>query len=213
MNAIPSRPPRSSPLEGAQWLHVVDLDAADCRETDNSELICDIIKSVHVPVQVAGGIRSIAALDWWMERGAERVVVGTAAVKDPHFVKEACTRYPGKVVVSVDARGDRVVVEGWKETTTFTPLDFARQYEVDDIAGIIFTDIDRDDDMPESSLATTTELATKLIVPVISSGTVKTLDDISYLKYLPNISGAITGRALFNGEFALQDAIEVADAQ
>ena len=199
--------------QGAQWLHVVDLDAAHARETDNSELVCEIIKSVHVPVQVAGGVRSMAAVDWWFEHGAERVVIGTAAVKDPHFVKEACTRYPDKVVVSVDARGDRVVVEGWKETTTFTPLDFARQYEIDDIAGIIFTDIDRDDDMPESSLATTTELATKLIVPVISSGTVKTLDDISTLKYLPNISGAITGRALFNGAFALPEAIEVADAQ
>ena len=199
--------------EGAQWLHVIDLDAVGRLENDNHELVCEIIKAVHIPVQVAGGISSMSHVEWWLDHGAGRVVIGTAAVKDPHFVKEACTRFPGKVVVSVDARGDRVMIEGWKEETAFTPLEFARQYETDDIAAIIFTDIDRDDDMPESSLATTTDLATKLIVPVIASGPVKTLDDISTLKYLPNIAGAITGRALFGGAFTLGEAIEVAGAQ
>ncbi len=196
--------------QGAEWLHIVDLDAADRGEEDNSELVCDIIKAVHIPVQVGGGIRSMSAVDWWIEHGALRVVIATAAVKDPQFVKEACTRYPGQIVVSVDARGGKVVVEGWRETTAFTPIEFARQFEIDDIAAIIFTDIDRDDELPESSLAATTDLATQLIVPVIASGTVKTLDDISTLKYLPNIAGAITGRALFNGEFELSDAIAVA---
>ena len=199
--------------EGAQWLHVIDLDAVGLRENDNHKLVCEIIEAVHIPVQVAGGIRSMTSLEWWLDHGAGRVVIGTAAVKDPHFVKEACARFPGKVVVSVDARGDRVMVEGWTETTTFTALEYARQYEVDDVAAIIFTDIDRDEDLPESSLATTTDLATKLITPVIASGPVKTLDDISTLKYLPNIAGAITGRALFNGEFTLSEAIAVADAQ
>ncbi len=198
---------------GAQWLHIIDLDAVGLREDDNHQLVCRIIDAVHIPVQVAGGIRSMASVDWWLAHGAARVVVGTAAVKDPHFVKEACTRHPGKVVVSVDARGDRVMVEGWTEATSFTALEFARQYELDDIAAIIFTDIDRDDDLPESSLATTTNLATKLITPVIASGPVKTLDDISTLKYLPNIAGAITGRALFGGAFTVAEAIEVADAQ
>lgn len=199
--------------QGAQWLHVVDLDAVGQREDSNYELVCDIIEAVHIPVQVAGGIRSIASVEWWFDHGAGRVVIGTAAVKDPHFVKEACTRFPGKVVVSVDARGDRVMVEGWTEATAFTALEFARQYETDDVAAIIFTDIDRDDDLPESSFATTTELATKLITPVIASGPVKTLDDISTLKYLPNIAGAITGRALFSGAFTLAEAVELADAQ
>ncbi len=196
--------------QGAEWLHVVDLDAVGQREADNSELICEIIKAVYIPVQVAGGIRGMAAVDWWIEHGALRVVIATAAVKDPQFVKDACTRYPGQIVVSVDARANKVVVEGWTETTAFSPLEFARQFETDDIAGIIFTDIDRDDELPESSLAATTDLATKLIIPVIASGTVKTLDDISTLKYLPNIAGAITGRALFSGEFELAEAIAVA---
>jgi phosphoribosylformimino-5-aminoimidazole carboxamide ribotide isomerase len=199
--------------QGAEWLHVLDLDAAGQRENDNSELICKIIEQVFIPVEVAGGIRGMAAVDWWVEQGAARVVISTAAVKDPQFVKEACGRYPGQIVISVDARGDRVVVEGWTETTAFSPLEFARQFQTDDIAGIIFTDIDRDDDLPESSLAATTDLASKLVVPVIASGTVKSLDDISTLRYLPNISGAITGRALFSGTFSLADAIAVAREQ
>ncbi len=199
--------------EGAEWLHIIDLDAVGLRENDNYELVCEIIDAVHIPVQVAGGIRSMASLEWWLGHGAGRVVIGTAAVTDPQFVKEACTRFPGQVVVSVDARDGRVMIEGWTEATAFTALEFARQFEIDDIAAIIFTDIDRDDDMPESSLATTTNLATKLIVPVIASGPVKTLDDISTLRYLPNIAGAITGRALFGGAFTLPEAIAVATAQ
>ncbi len=199
--------------QGAEWLHVVDLDAVDRREADNTDLITEIIKTVHIPVQVGGGIRTMAWIDEWIERGAGRVVVGTLAVRDPQLVKEAIAKHPGKVVVSVDARSGQVVADGWKETTVWTPLEFARQFELTDVAGIIFTDIDRDDDLPESSLATTTNMATSLVIPIIASGTVKTLDDISTLRYLPNIAGAITGRALFGGAFSLEEAIEVAQSQ
>lgn len=197
--------------DGAEFLHVIDLDAvADPGSDANSQLVCDIIRAVNAPVQIAGGIRSMSSVDWWFEHGAGRVVFSTSAVKNPSLVREAATKYPGKIVVSVDAREGRVVVEGWRETTAFTPIDFARQFETLDLAGIIFTDIDRDDDLPESSLAATTEMATELILPVIASGTVKTIDDISTLRYLPNIAGAITGRALFTGAFTLKEAIEVA---
>ena len=197
--------------DGAEFLHVIDLDAvADPGSDANSQLVCDIIRTVNAPVQIAGGIRSMSSVDWWFEHGAGRVVFSTSAVKNPSLVREAATKYPGKIVVSVDAREGRVVVEGWRETTAFTPIDFARQLETLDLAGIIFTDIDRDDDLPESSLAATTEMATELILPVIASGTVKTIDDISTLRYLPNIAGAITGRALFTGAFTLKEAIEVA---
>ncbi len=199
--------------QGAEWLHVIDLDAVDeGGGNGNCDLVCALIKAVPVPIQVAGGIRSMNAVDWWMEQGAGRVVVGTAAVKDPSFVREACTKYPGKITVSVDSRDGKVVVEGWRETTMFSPLEFARQFETMDVAGLIFTDIDRDDDLPDSSLAATTEIATEIILPVIASGTVKTLDDVSTLRYLPNIAGAITGRALFGGTFTLAEAIEVARA-
>ncbi|MEM7169112.1 MAG: 1-(5-phosphoribosyl)-5-[(5-phosphoribosylamino)methylideneamino] imidazole-4-carboxamide isomerase [Pseudomonadota bacterium] len=195
--------------DGAEWLHVVDLDAVAQNETNNSKIIEEIIASVHVPVQVAGGIRTLTAIDRWFEKGAGRVVIGTAAVAEPQLVRDAAGHHPGKIVVSVDARNGQVVCEGWQKTTAWTPLEFARQFELLDLAGIIFTDIDRDDDLPESTLATTTELASSLILSVISSGTVKSLDDISTLHYLPNISGAIVGRAFFNGEFTLRDAFGV----
>ncbi|MEM7427297.1 MAG: 1-(5-phosphoribosyl)-5-[(5-phosphoribosylamino)methylideneamino] imidazole-4-carboxamide isomerase [Pseudomonadota bacterium] len=196
--------------EGAEWLHVIDLDAVDRRDKDNTDLVTEIINAVNIPVQVAGGIRTMLWVDEWINRGAGRVVLGTAAVQDPAFVAEAATRHPGKIVVSVDAREGKVVSEGWKTVTAFTPLEFARQFESMDLGAIIFTDIDRDDDMPESSLALTTEMATSLILPIIASGPVKSLDDISTLRYLPNIAGAITGRALFDGSFTLPEAIEVA---
>jgi phosphoribosylformimino-5-aminoimidazole carboxamide ribotide isomerase len=147
----------------------------------------------------------------WINAGAARVVIATAAVKNPHFLKEAATAYPGRVVVSVDARGGRVVVEGWREATAFTPADFARQFEDVSLAAIIFTDIDRDENAPESSMAHTTELAAKIKTPVIASGVVKSLEDISILKFLENISGAITSRALFGGAFTLAEAIAIAD--
>ncbi len=195
--------------EGAEWLHVVDLDAVAKKEVNNAALIEEIIDTVHIPVQVAGGIGTHHEIDHWFERGASRVVVATAAVVEPRMVIEAASHHPGKIVISVDARGGQVVIEGWKKTTAWTPLEFARQFETAGLAGIIFTDIDRDDELPESSLAATTDLATELIVPVIASGTVKVLDDISTLHYLPNIAGAIVGRALFNGVFTLPEAIEV----
>ena len=200
--------------QGAEWLHIVDLDAVSAGGGDaNSEQICEIIEAVNVPVQVGGGIRNLYSVEWWLDRGAARVVIGTAAVKDPTFVREACSQFPGKVVISVDAQGDKVMVEGWRETTAFTPLEFARQFETLDLAGMIFTDIDFDDKLPESRLAATTEMATELILPVIVSGTIRTLDDVSTLQYLPNIAGAISGRALFEGDMALPEAIEVARAQ
>ncbi len=208
-DADPIEAAKKFAAEGAEWLHVVDLDAVAQKAETNADLIEEIIQAVHVPVQVAGGIRSLQAVDSWIERGAGRVVIATAAVRDPQMLKEAAARHPGKVVVSIDVRGGYVVCEGWKESTSWTPLDFARQFEVDDLAGVIVTDIDRDDDLPESTLATTTDMATALILPVIASGTVKDLDDISTLHYLPNIAGAIVGRALFNGVFTLPEAIEV----
>lgn len=197
--------------QGAEWLHVVDLDAV-FNDGDNAAIIKEIIRVAGCPVQVGGAIRSIDRVREWIGAGAGRVVIATAAVKDPHFVEAAATTYPNQVVVSVDARGGRVVVEGWRETTVFTPIEFARQFDDMSLAAIIYTDIDRDEDAPESSMAHTTELAARVQTPVIASGVIKTLDDISTLKFLPNISGAITSRALFGGAFRLSEAIAIAAA-
>ena len=198
--------------EGAQWLHVVDLDAV-FNDGENTAVIKEIIRTSNCPVQVGGAIRSMEKVHMWMDAGAGRVVIATAAVKNPHLVKEAATHYPDSVVVSIDARGGRVVIEGWTETTMFTPVEFAHQFVNVGLSAIIYTDIDRDEDRPESTMAHTTELASKVRTPVIASGVVKSLDDISTLSYLPNIAGVITSRALFGGAFTFHQANAIATAQ
>ncbi len=200
---------RDFAAQGAEWIHVVDLDAV-FNQGDNAEVIQRIIGEAGCPVQVGGAIRSMERVHHWIDAGAQRVVLATAAVKTPHLVKEAATSFPGQVVVSVDARGGHVVVEGWREATIFTPVDFARQFEDVALAAIIYTDIDRDDDQPDSSLSHVTELAAGVKTPVIASGVVKTLEDVSVLQYLPNIAGAITSRALFGGTFTLAEALAIA---
>lgn len=197
---------------GAEWLNITDLDGVLQGGRHNADIIADIVKAVDIPVQVGGGVRTMNTIDWWIEHGAERVVMGTAAVKDRTLVRNACAHYPGKIVVSVDAKDGMVVIEGWKVTTSFAALEVAKDLEQTGVAALIYTDIDRDIDEPENSFAQTTELAGSVSIPVISSGTVKTLDDISTLRYLPNIAGAIVGRALFGGAVDLQDAIEIAAA-
>jgi len=195
--------------EGAEWLHVVDLDAV-FNDGDNADVIHEIIREAGCPVQVGGAIRSMDRVNQWIGAGARRVVIATAAVKYPHLVREAATAYPGQVVVSIDARGGKVVVEGWREATIFSPVAFAREFDDLSLAAIIYTDIDRDDDEPTSSLSHTTELAAAVKTPVIASGVVKSLQDISVLTLLENISGAITSRALFGGAFTLAAAIATA---
>lgn len=194
--------------KGAEWLHVVDLDAV-FGDGDNAGIIKEIIVKAGVPVQVAGAIRTMDAVRGWIDAGAARVVIATAAVKDPAFVRQAAFAYPDQVVISIDGRGGYVVAEGWRETTSFTPLDFAGQYEDLPLAAFIFTDVDADADAPEASLSQTEQLAATVRTPVIASGVVKTLDDISTLNYLPNISGAIAGRAVFGGTFDLADALAI----
>lgn len=195
--------------QGAQFIHVCDLDGVMQGGRHNADLICKIIDAVDIPVQVAGGIRTVANVEWWIEHGAGRIVIGTAGIEDPPLLERVCAMFPGRIVGAIDGRDGMVVVNGWRETTAFTALQVARSMEEKGVSAVIFTDIDRDDDLPESSLATTAELARQLSVDVISSGTVKTLDDISTLKYLPNIAGAIVGRALFRGTFTLAEANEI----
>lgn len=198
--------------QGAEWLHVVDLDAV-FNDGDNAAIIKEIIRTVGCSVQVGGAIRSIEKVHSWMDAGAGRVVIATAAVKYPHFVKVAATAYPDAVVVSIDARGGFVVVDGWTTTTKFTPIEFAQQFKDVALAAIVFTDIDRDEDYPASTMAHAASLAAKVRTPVIVSGVVKSLDDISTLSYLPNITGVITSRALFGGAFTFAQANAIAMEQ
>ena len=195
---------------GAEWLHLVDLNSVFEEEDSNSEIIQEIIRKSNIPVQVGGGIRSASVIDDWFDSGAQRVVLGTVALSDPWLVDEACVRHPEKIVVSIDARGGMAVSHGWKHTSTFSAFELAQRFERCGVAGIIYTDIDRYDDLPESSMANTTQMATDLECPVISSGTVRDLDDVSMLSQLPNIAGAVIGRALFTETLTLEDALQVA---
>lgn len=192
---------------GAQWIHVCDLDGVKQGGRHNADITTSIIDAVEIPVQVAGGIRTMAGIEWWVEHGATRVVLGTAAVMDRRLVMEACAQFPGRIAVSIDARGGQVMIEGWREVTDISAMDMAKQLQDTGVGAIIYTDIDRNDDLPESSFASTAEMAQQVSVAIISSGTVKSLDDLSTLKYLPNISGAVVGRALFDEVFTLDEAI------
>lgn len=196
--------------QGATYLNIIDLDGVLKGGKHNGDVICEIIDSVSVPVQVGGGINTMASASWWIEHGAHRIILGTAAVMDRHFLQEVCAHYPGKVVASIDEKDGHVMVNGWRESTAFSPLEVGRTLQESGICALIYTDINFDNDHPEATLATTTEMASELRIPVISSGTVKSLDDIARLQLLPNIAGAVIGRALFEGAMTLGEALEVA---
>ncbi|MFT7525487.1 MAG: phosphoribosylformimino-5-aminoimidazole carboxamide ribotide isomerase [Arenicella sp.] len=195
---------------GAKWLHVMDIDGSLQREQTNYELIGEIIDSVDIPVQVGGGIHTASDVDWWLERGAARVILGTAAVLDRSFVVEVCGRHPGKIVISIVGKDGYAMIDGWRTKTSFTTLALAKSFEDTGAAAIIYTDLDRFENGHDFDLASTIEIGTELSIPLISTGTVYTMDDVSTLALLPNIEGAIIGRALFQGNVDLAEAIKIA---
>lgn len=195
---------------GAQWLHVIDIDAALQNGRENAELICEIVKSVDVPVQVGGGIRTRSDVDWWLERGAARIVLGTAAVLDRLLTLEVCGRHPDQVVISITGKDGYAMIDGWRTKTSFQILDLAKSFENSGAAAIIYTDLDRFEGGLEVGLASTVEIGTELNIPLISTGTVDSLDDVSALALLPKIQGVIIGRALFSKKITLEEAIELA---
>ena len=206
----PQQAARNFESGGAQWLHLVDIDGVFEYHGRNTEIMKQIIDDATIPVQVGGGIRSMSSADWWLDAGVQRVVLGTAAVVDQKLVNDLCAKYPDRIVVSIDAREGRVVSHGWKHVSTFSAMELAARYDQTGVAAIIYTDIDRYDELPESSMANTTMMGTELSCPVISSGTVQSIDDISILANLPNISGAVIGWALFNEQVTIEDAVAVA---
>lgn len=209
-----------SPLEaaknfaaaGAEWLHVIDVDASLQEGKNNFDLIRQIIESVDIPVQVGGGIRTYLDVEWWLDQAAARVVLGTAAVVDRHLIMDVCGRFPGQIVVSITGKDGYAMIDGWRTRTSFLPLDLAKTFETSGAAAIIYTDLDRFEGGSEMGLASTIEIGTQLEIPLISTGTVYSIDDVSALSLLPNIEGVIIGRALFQGAVDLADAIEVARA-
>ena len=197
---------------GAQWLHVIDIDSSLEHGQFNYEIICKIIDSVDIPVQVGGGIRTRSDVEWWLEHGAARVVLGTAAIMDRLFAMEVCGRHPGKIVISITGKDGYAMIDGWRTKTSFTTLELAKSFDSTGAAAIIYTDLDRFEGGQAVGLASTIEIGTELAIPLISTGTVDTLDDVSALALLPNIEGVIIGRALFQGAFGLGEAIEISSA-
>lgn len=186
---------------GSTWLHVVDLDGAFAGRPVNGDAVRAILGAVDLPVQLGGGIRDRAGIEAWLEAGVARVVLGTAALRDPGLVIAACKAHPGKIAVGIDARGGKVAVEGWAETAEVTAEQLALQFEDAGVAAIVFTDIDRDGALQGPNLTATSALARRLSTPVIASGGVSSLDDLRAIAALAGdgVAGAIVGRALYDG--------------
>ncbi len=200
--------------DGFKWLHVVDLDGAFAGKPANAEAVARILAASPNPVQLGGGIRNMPTVEAWLEGGVTRVILGSAAVKDPHFVREACRHFPGRVVVGIDARGGMVATEGWAETSTLPARDLALRLEDAGAAAIIYTDIDRDGMLSGVNVEQTRALAMALDTPVIASGGVASLADLTALKAVAGdgISGCILGRALYDGRILPAEALALAAA-
>ena len=206
-NDDPSAQARAFAEAGCEWLHLVDLNGAFAGKPVNAEAVDGILAAVDVPVQLGGGIRSMATIDAWLERGVRRVILGTAAVKDPALVKNACRNWPGRVAVGIDAKGGKVAVEGWAEVSELSVEELAARFSDVGVAAIIHTDVDRDGVLSGPNVATTSALADVTQIPVIASGGVSSLEDLLALRAAGNIAGAISGRALYNGRIDLGEAI------
>jgi phosphoribosylformimino-5-aminoimidazole carboxamide ribotide isomerase len=198
--------------EGAEMLHVVDLDGAVEKKPRNLDTIRDILAEIRIPVQVGGGIRTLETLNMYAEMGVARMVIGTEAIRNPEMVRSACSAFPGAIVVGIDAKDGLVAIEGWTETTSQTAVELARQFEDAGVAVINFTDIRRDGMQTGPNLTETRRLAEAIRIPVIASGGVSSVDDIRRLLPLvpSGVAGVITGRALYSGALDLKEAIRVA---
>ncbi len=206
----PRQAVRDFVADGAQMLQIVDVDAARSKAATNDALIKDLINETDIPIQVAGGIRTLTQINDWFEAGAARVVLGTVAITDSPLVVEAASRHPGGIIVHLATRGGYVMIDGWKTQTAFTPQDLIRDLQMTGIAGIVHKDTESLDVEFSEALALTEQLSHDVSIPVYSSGTVRTLDDIARLRYLPNINGAIISHALMSGDISLKDALHVA---
>ncbi|MCH2167149.1 MAG: 1-(5-phosphoribosyl)-5-[(5-phosphoribosylamino)methylideneamino]imidazole-4-carboxamide isomerase [Oceanicola sp.] len=196
---------------GCKWLHLVDLNGAFAGKPVNAEAVEAILRSVRVPVQLGGGIRHLTTIENWISKGVARVILGTAAVEDPDLVRNAAHAFPDQIAVGIDARGGKVATRGWAEETEVEALDLARRYEDAGVAAIIYTDIDRDGAMGGPNVRATADLAGAVSIPVIASGGVSKLDDLIALRKAGPISGAISGRALYDGALDLKEALAALD--
>ena len=195
---------------GCHWVHLVDLNGAFAGRSVNGAAVEAILGRITVPAQLGGGIRDMGAIEAWLAKGIARVILGTAAVREPALVREAARAFPGRVAVGIDARAGMVAVQGWAETTDISALDLARKFEDAGVAALIYTDIDRDGAMQGPNVEATAALARAVSIPVIASGGVSSLDDLRALKACgAPLDGVISGRALYDGRIDLAEAVRV----
>jgi len=195
--------------QGFRWLHLVDLDGAFAGKPVNAAAVEAILKRVTIPVQLGGGIRDLRTVEGWLTRGIKRVIIGTAAVRDPAFVREAARLFPGQIAVGIDARDGRVAVEGWARLSEMQADDLGRSFEDAGVAAIIYTDIARDGVLKGLNMEATLALAEALTIPVIASGGLASLDDVKRLLQpdCAKLEGAISGRALYDGRLDPKEAL------
>ncbi|MEX0366136.1 MAG: 1-(5-phosphoribosyl)-5-[(5-phosphoribosylamino)methylideneamino]imidazole-4-carboxamide isomerase [Ruegeria sp.] len=192
---------------GCEWLHLVDLNGAFAGTPVNAAPVEAILKACDVPAQLGGGIRDMATIEMWLSKGLQRVILGTVAVENPDLVRDAAKAFPGHVAVGIDARGGKVATKGWATETDVDATDLAKSFEDAGVAAIIYTDINRDGAMGGPNIPATQALANAVDIPVIASGGVSSLDDLMALKATGVISGAISGRALYDGAIDLESAL------
>ena len=210
----PAAQARVFEAQGFEYLHVIDLDGAATGKPVNAAAVERIRRAVGMPIQLGGGIRDAGILEGWLGKGLDRVIIGTAAVRDPELVKNAAKKFPGRVAVGLDARDGKVAVEGWAETSSLSALELAQRFEDAGVAAIIYTDIDRDGVFAGLNLEATAALARAVSIPVIASGGLASLDDVRRLlrPEYAMLAGAIVGRALYDGRLDAVEALRLARA-
>jgi phosphoribosylformimino-5-aminoimidazole carboxamide ribotide isomerase len=208
-NRDPAAQAQAFAAQGFEYLHIVDLDGAFAGKPVNATAVERILAAVEIPVQLGGGIRDRATVDAWLGKGVTRVIIGTAAVRDPALVKEAALAHPGRIAVGLDARDGNVAVEGWAETSQLAALDIARRFEDAGVAAIVYTDIARDGMLKGLNLDATLALANAIAIPVIASGGFASIEDVRALTRARKLGGAIVGRALYDGRLDAAEALAV----
>jgi phosphoribosylformimino-5-aminoimidazole carboxamide ribotide isomerase len=208
-NPDPASQARAFEDQGFEWLHVVDLNGAFAGATVNGAAVDAILKATTNPVQLGGGVRTLAHIESWLSRGLTRVILGTVAVRDPALVMEACRLFPHGVAVGIDARGGKVAVEGWAETSELGVIELAKRFEGAGVTAIIYTDIDRDGVLAGINWTSTLQLADAVSIPVIASGGLASMDDIRRMLQSDarKLAGAISGRALYDGRIDPKEAL------
>ena len=199
---------------GCKWLHIVDLDGAFMGRPINHELVKSILNIKGLKVQLGGGIRNIEAIDLWISLGVERIILGTAAIESPQLVKDACKKYPGRIILGIDVRKKKVAIEGWKKQSEILALDLVKKYEKIGLSAIVYTDISKDGLLKGPSIEETANFAYNIKIPVIASGGVTSIRDLEALKEKEHsgIFGVISGRAIYDGRLDIKESIKILDS-